>query len=1778
MKRIFSLLMTFCLLLSMVPTGVIALEEEAYSVSTTIGDNKFFTGEATEFTVTTHVSEGAEQKTVVGAFELYDSEGNQIENVEEIKEIVTLKYQEYPSGNLIEFYGEFGPATGFPMMDGITSIFQATFHKEGTYTVKVYIKEATAERNVVCSVENVISVQTAEITTNLTEQPIFINDEVEFTVTTVAHAYTGKVKGTFEFSNPDAIETLKYYDTQTKSFLDFFGDFGPADGFVLQNATSTFRVKFKTAGEFTTTISIKDMDGNVVCSTGAINVNVQPKHKVQVVCDEGATAKIDGAAYENAVIVKNGQKIQFAVEIEDGYVLESVKANDITLTLADNAAEYVVEDDTTITVTTKKLFNLTIEYDENTNQVKIEEEVHDCGEGKVTAIIKDGDTVAVKVTPKAGYRVLSVIIDDVAQNIESANDSGFEASLTITADTVIQVAFEKNVYVVTTDIGKNGTVTVADSVKYGESLQIGMQLDEGYMLDSFTINGEKIADSALTYQDDNRITYQVNNVTEHLQIQVSFTEVEVTNLKDAKVGFSSTGLVKKTVETKEEKTYSVRYYKAGSSVSVSMAKAERIAVNGEKLTGNKWTVTQDAAIESLEAFYQGANGYSGWHKVKLAGGSNEYQAVKIEIDDDAPVLGDLDEEETGVIYNDSFSVDVEITDPTTEIAKVTYSIFKHDKTPIDTDQELTSDNSIYTIPVKRIEEVYSGDIVIVVTAVDEAGNAASKEYTLQGDTILPVIEIAYENNEARNDKFFKNDRIITITYTEENFSIEDALNGIVIEKKNSSGEYETQNAEDWVEWKDSDNNDVHIAEIHFNESRNGDYQFAVSYTDLAGNTAVEITKVNADDTDDAQEPVATDAFVIDIGENPTGKISAEFYYKNEDTSKADHCLVTPWTELAKAEDPLNYKLWANESINIVIIDTNDTLSGVEKVEYFIDYYAKNNDLKFKESKDLDAASWNLVVDNKIPAIDTDNRFIVYLKITDNAGNYTYISTNGLIIDIHKPTGAYWGENIDIKVGHYAEEVNEEEKITKTQKELYGPNDTVKVDIEVYEPKYFGETQAKKENPEGVFSGLSTITYQITVDGEKQDVVTLFDAEKNINEDGATEVEVGLISKWIGSIEIDKVACNSNDVEVLVTAIDNAGNISQGTTKLMIDITDPVINVTYSETTDYSDQTRTAWIDVTERNFVPFELGLANELTDDVVNIEDMVNTIIATHGSEVEILKWEEIEVPLEDQKPNGDHKTRRLTVIFSKDDHYQISKLSTTDAVDNPSEEYAAGAEFTIDDTDPEITVSYDNNSALNGKYFKADRVATIQVTEHNFDPKLVTITIEPSRGGVKPALQEISDWEIDRDDSDVHIARFYFNVDGDYKFDISMTDLAGNECASGSVKYGNSVAAKDFVIDTDAEMITQSGVENGVAYGYDATVIPSIEIQDINLDDYTVSLVGIQKGKTIDLTEDVKALLNKGSQKITGIFDLFEKKQELDGIYTLTMTSKDLAGNEDSLEVIFTVNRYGSVYVYDQYLIDLIAGGGAFVQNVEGDLIMTEYNADKLLAGSLNIGITRDGKPLDNVKYEVSPEINDQVKPGDSGWYQYKYTISKDNFADDGIYRVSVSSEDATGNTPENSSYDDMGILFRVDHTKSDISSIVGLENAIIDAQEVNVRFTVFDSIGLKRIAVYLNGNLINEITDFSADSNNYDGSFTVKESTSAQSVRIEVEDLAGNITDTSSSDFKPVYSFNGTVTVSTNFFVRWYANQPLFWGSIAGFVALVAAVIFLIAGLKKRKANKK
>lgn len=469
-----------------------------------------------------------------------------------------------------------------------------------------------------------------------------------------------------------------------------------------------------------------------------------------------------------------------------------------------------------------------------------------------------------------------------------------------------------------------------------------------------------------------------------------------------------------------------------------------------------------------------------------------------------------------------------------------------------------------------------------------------------------------------------------------------------------------------------------------------------------------------------------------------------------------------------------------------------------------------------------------------------------------------------------------------------------------------------------------------------------------------------------------------------------------------------------------------------------------------------------------------------------------------------------------------------------NGSEDEAA---IKIDITAPTIDVSYDNNSVDSEKFFKNDRTATIVVTERNFNADDVKVTIT-NTDSVIPTIGEWKKTEGTGNQDDTKwTTTVTYSADGDYTFAIAYTDLANNACAGA--RYGDSAAPTEFTIDK---------------------TIPTVSVSYSNND----------------------------------------------GIYTLSVKITDKAGNEESEACTFTVNRFGSVYEYSDELVALIRDGGQYVKSVEDDLVITEYNAERILADSLQLLITRDGELVD-VDFTSNPvNINDQVSIGESGWYQYVYTMKASNFAEDGVYKISLASKYATDDSAENdstsvpeNSVDKQGgeiidtMNFTVDSVAPEIRNIVNLDKKIADKDKIvdgklNVRYTIVDVGGLKSIEIIVNGEAFQTLTeeDIAGDAYNFTGSFDLEEQSgvNAQKVRMKVTDLAGNVTDTSSEEFLKAHSednadstyvFFDEVTVSRNFFVRWYANVVLFWGSVAG-AAVVAGGICCFAAAKKKKTD--
>ncbi len=109
----------------------------------------------------------------------------------------------------------------------------------------------------------------SELTTNIAEQTFVVGESTEFTFTTIANDDEGvMVYGISNFSDEDAIAVLEYRAGDEWYVYQRGEAFGPAEGFPMSDATSTFRVTFATAGEYTFTAFMKTVDGDVeLCRT-----------------------------------------------------------------------------------------------------------------------------------------------------------------------------------------------------------------------------------------------------------------------------------------------------------------------------------------------------------------------------------------------------------------------------------------------------------------------------------------------------------------------------------------------------------------------------------------------------------------------------------------------------------------------------------------------------------------------------------------------------------------------------------------------------------------------------------------------------------------------------------------------------------------------------------------------------------------------------------------------------------------------------------------------------------------------------------------------------------------------------------------------------------------------------------------------------------------------------------------------------------------------------------------------------------------------------------------------------------------------------------------------------------------------------------------------------------------------------------------------------------------------------------------------------------------------
>ena len=780
-----------------------------------------------------------------------------------------------------------------------------------------------------------------------------------------------------------------------------------------------------------------------------------------------------------------------------------------------------------------------------------------------------------------------------------------------------------------------------------------------------------------------------------------------------------------------------------------------------------------------------------------------------------------------------------------------------------------------------------------------------------------------------------------------------------------------------------------------------------------------------------------------------------------------------------------------DTIVTIYAEDTDPSAGVRSITYY------TNDVQSGSSTDVTVNTIDEAISFTIPAHFKGK---IYAKATDNVGNTPsdFTTPLGTIIEspenhleethitFEKPSTAMRDRNGSEL---YADDVNVLLTVTDTYSGLY------KVEWSVVAPHDTGNNQR----------------------GELE----INDDKSYVSDDDAdgwsqTQTDENLVTEMARTI---RVTNNSNDIRVWVRITDRAGNVSEESITFSIDQTKPTIQVTYDNNapdrqySDYYNSDRTATIVITESNFSP----------------EDVEVAITNAGGGIPALSAW-----TMTENSSNPDQTKYTATIRYATDGDYTFD-IGFTDLAGNRADSHPRHS-FTIDKTNPVVSVSFDNNAALNSNYYNAWRTATITVIERNFDAGRIRVNGTAADDGTVVSFPATSGWT---SHGDRHTATIQFAKDATFRFDISGQDRAGNN--SAEYRQG------EFVVDTTAPTISITGVEDRSANN--GAVIPVVAYSDTNFDAEGLTL--LLDGSNIGSVTPSGGSEEQPNGQVFTFID-FDYRKEVDDIYTLNVTLVDLAGNTSNEEIVFSVNRFGSVYAFDE---SLKAIQGKYIQE-EIDVILTETNVDTLLHDTVKLKITVNGIPAD---LSEGTDYSVEFAGGDGEWSQYTYKIRKDLFSGDGLYAVMLYSVDRAGNINENiNEVKEAEISFGVDKTLPVIVS-VDLENDKQYPVEVmNASFSIKDNLELAGVSVYLNGEKIDPVSD------GENITFTIPTSNMKQSIKVIALDAAGNEQVLEIKDF----------LVTTNLFYRWYNNTALFLGSLIGVGVLAAGITMFFIFFRRRK----
>ena len=1039
--------------------------------------------------------------------------------------------------------------------------------------------------------------------------------------------------------------------------------------------------------------------------------------------------------------------------------------------------------------------------------------------------------------------------------------------------------------------------------------------------------------------------------------------------------------------------------------------------------------------------------------------------------------------------------------------------------------------------VRQSGDVYSGDVTFKFTAEDyESGlyNVDIKAYTNKNPNGVGIEEI---------DKDYKNKHKLGIDHVQtysESFS-------------------------------------VNTKTITDNLGQAATYTIKITVADNAGNTDEFEKTIHID----RQAPVVTKFEVKGTGTKDSDEVpqkvistSYGFYFKES----AD---VTVSFEDAGTDDN-----WASgvAKVKIYLQDKNGTIYQVTKNSN------GNTVLTTANSSDnITEIDFGDKISSKTTVTFTvgpDFKGQIYAMAYDAVGNCptnSYVPSNydksSFVDGYQKPDGNII-ESLEKHNSSYAINFNAPETKNKDKEgtPLYSDLDNKGINLDLTVSDTYSGIKSISVEVSAPYDTDENFKHKVTVGKNAKDsgALTYDNSGTRENDWVITDTDENLATEMKNTINITN---NSNDIEVKVTLVDRASHESTKSYKLSIDKTKPEIEITYKnndvQNGKYYQDDRTATVTVRELNLstpAQFNITALCDKTDIKPSEQAFAELIKKTYDKK----NFEKFHKEAGEDGKKTEYYEFIFEIPAKTQGDYEIT-ASVTDNAGNKSD-YNRVDRFSVDTTTPFITVTFDNDQSRNGNYFATKRTATITVTDRYFDATQSPVVINSTDNGDKISAPSQSGWSKQNGKYE-QSCTVDFSKDGKYSFTVDTTDLSGKQATQYTVS--------DFIIDnTDPTIklyINNEEVKDGENRAYIDEVMPKVVVEDTNFSqtDTKVTITPvIAKDKTNFGYEST--LISKKAKYENGMTYVFNnftgedgKERKYDNIYNLDVSTIDKSGHTTKAQrITFSVNRYGSVYICkpNRYYAEK-----PVIQVEEINVNPINFKSKETY---INV-ISSSGK-IQTLKSKDL--IIQKQEASNKNWYSYLYAIPSKCFDIDDVYSIKVSSKDTAKRVSTNiNDANKKDIMFTVDTTNPyfEVTNYIENENIKAESKELEIAL-MDDTSGVASYNISFDGQPIENV-ETKVYENKVNFKFDVKGATALKDAKgrqleVKITDAAGR-TNTMSENDKSTFN----VRISSNVFVEalatmqdFYQKTTAFWCTVAGIVAVIGVVAWIIIAKTKKKSN--